>query len=524
MPRAERRQTSRMVRHWQEGGGLVNGSDSKTEEASATDVRQAPYPSWDEIPWGKVEAHVSKLQTRIARATREGRVEEARKAQRILVASLDAKLIAVRTVTSNKGKKTAGVDGQLWSTPESKVNAALRLGARGYKAKPLRRVRIPKKGKKGATRPLGIPTMYDRAMQALHALALDPVAEATADRNSFGFRKGRSAQDASQRLFLLTARRDSPNYVLEGDIKGCFDHISHEWLLANVPMDKKVLAQFLRAGFMEQGEWHETDEGTPQGGIISPILANMALDGMEDVLEGRFALGPSGRRSNGKASAHKVHLVRYADDFVVTAATPEVAREAQSLIEGFLAERGLELSREKTLITHIDKGFDFLGWNFRKFRGKLIVQPSKKSIDSFVREMHRCILRASGDMSQEDLIRMLSPKIRGFANYHRHVCASVTFHEIDHIIYIQLRRWARRKHPKKRKRWIYRKYWFRKGGDGYMFGSEKCYLPHLSWQHIVRHTALKTDMNPYLDQDYFAARKRALRKRYARSFHMPVAD
>ena len=523
MPRAERRQTSRTVRHWQEGGGLVNGNDLETDMASVTDEGPEPYSSWDSVPWGKAEAHVSKLQTRIARAMVEGRVEEARKTQRRLVASLDAKLLAVRTVTTNRGKGTPGVDGVLWKTPTAKLEAAKSLTPKGYRAKPLRRVHIPKKGKRGETRPLGIPTMYDRAMQALYALALDPIAESTADRYSFGFRKGRSAQDACERTFSLLARKTSPSYVLEGDIKGCFDHISHEWLLANVPMDKKVLAQFLRAGFMEQGEWHETDEGTPQGGIISPILANMALDGMTELLETRFMTGGSGRRGMSKARMNKVHLVRYADDFVVTAATPEVAREAQTLLESFLGERGLELSREKTLVTHIDEGFDFLGWNFRKYNGKMLTKPSKKSVGSFVRELHRCILRDSGDMSQEDLIRLLTPKIRGFANYHRHVCASETFSDIDGIIYYQLLRWACRRHPSKHRGWVHRRYWFKKGGNKYIFGTESLYLPRMVWQHIVRHIPLKTDMNPYLDTDYFAARKARLKSRYARSFHLPAA-
>jgi RNA-directed DNA polymerase len=384
-------------------------------------------------------------------------------------------------------------------------------------------VRIPKKGKRGETRPLGIPTMHDRAMQALYALALDPVAETTADRHSFGFRKGRSAQDASQQLFILLARKVSPAYVLEGDIKGCFDHISHTWLLGHVPMDRRVLAQFLKAGFMEQGKWHGTDEGTPQGGIISPILANIALDGMERMLAERFMLGKTGRRSNDKAGMNKVHLVRYADDFVVTAATPEVAAQARELVEAFLAERGLELSREKTLVTHINDGFDFLGWSFRKYRGKLLIKPSKKSIDSFVREMHRCILRESGNMGQEELIRLLTPKIRGFANYHRHTCASKAFSKIDHIIYHQLERWACRRHPKKHKGWVYSKYWSQRGGNRYMFGKAGGYLPHIAWQHIVRHTPLKTDMNPYIDQDYFARRRAHLRMKAANSFRMPAA-
>lgn len=502
----------------------MNGNDSTTEpSASVTDMEPEPYSTWDSVPWEKAEAHVSKLQTRIARATEEGRVEDARKAQRQLVASFDAKLLAVRTVTTNKGRNTPGVDGELWKTPQAKMMAAESLSPKGYRAKPLRRVRIPKKGKRGETRPLGIPTMRDRAMQALYALALDPVAETTADKCSFGFRRGRSAQDASVKLFSLLARKDSPTYVLEGDIKGCFDHISHDWLMAHVPMDKRVLAQFLRAGFMEQGEWHGTDEGTPQGGIISPILANMALDGMERMLAERFTFGRKGRRYPDKARKHKVNLVRYADDFVITAKTPEVAAEARRLVEAFLAERGLELSEEKTLVTHIDEGFDFLGWNFRKYGGKMLIKPSKKSVDAFVREMHRCILRDGKGMGPEELMRMLTPKIRGFANYHRHICASVTFSKIDYLTHSQLERWACRRHPNKRRRWVYSKYWFEKGGSKYMFGTEEHYLPHMAWQHIVRHPYLKEDMNPYLDRDYFAMRRRKLRELYAHSFHLPAA-
>ena len=500
----------------------MNGSDSITEPwASATDAEPEPYSTWDTVPWEKAEAHVSKLQTRIARATKEGRVEDARKAQRMLTASFDAKLLAVRTVTRNKGRNTPGVDGELWKTPQAKMAAAKALGPKGYRASPLRRVRIPKKGKRGETRPLGIPTMLDRAMQALHALALDPIAETTADMHSYGFRRGRSAQDASARLFLVLGRKANAKYVLEGDIKGCFDHISHGWLMAHVPMDKRVLAQFLRAGFMEQGEWHETDEGTPQGGIISPILANMALDGMEGLLRERFMTGGGGRRGMSKTRLNKVHLVRYADDFVVTAATPEVAKEAQSLIEGFLAERGLELSREKTLVTHIDKGFDFLGWNFRRYDGKLLVKPSKKAVNAFVREAHDCILRNGRGMGQEELIKRLTPKIRGFANYHRHTCASKTFAKIDHILYHQLARWARRRHPRKTKGWVYEKYWFRKGGNKYVFGNEDCYLPHMSWQHIVRHLYPAEDKNPYLDHDYFAERRLLLQRIRLGSFRTP---
>ena len=297
--------------------------------------------------------------------------------QYLLTHSYYAKVLAVRKVTTNKGENTPGVDNQLWSTPASKMRGALSLTNKGYKAKPLRRVYIEKKGKK-AKRPLGIPCMYDRAMQALYALALDPVSETTADTKSFGFRKGRSAQDACEYIFTAFSRCFSPEWVLEGDIKGCFDHISHDWLIDNIPKDKSVLKQFLKAGYIFQNELFSTDEGTPQGGIISPILANMTLDGMQKILVDHFHTNRLGKVDIRFKNAHKVNLVRYADDFIVTAATPEIAEEAKELIRDFQTARGLELSEEKTLITNINEGFDMLGWTFRKFDGKLIVKPSKK--------------------------------------------------------------------------------------------------------------------------------------------------
>ena len=298
--------------------------------------------------------------------------------QYLLTHSYYAKVLAVRKVTTNKGKKTPGVDGELWSTPVSKMRGVLTLTDKGYKAKPLRRVFIEKKGKK-AKRPLGIPCMYDRAMQALYALALDPVSETTADTKSFGFRKGRCAQDACEYIFTALSRSFSPQWVLEGDIKGCFDHISHDWLIEHIPMDKSVLKQFLKAGFIFERELFPTDEGTPQGGVISPILANMALDGMQKVLSDRFHTNRLGKVDLRFKNAHKVSLVRYADDFIVTAATKEIAEEAKEIIRDFLQTRGLELSEENMVITHIDDGFDMLGWTFRKFMGEAPPPPIKGS-------------------------------------------------------------------------------------------------------------------------------------------------
>jgi RNA-directed DNA polymerase len=254
----------------------MNGNTSTTAKAERlSDAARLAF-QWKSIEWKQAEAEVNRLQVRIAKATQEKKWNTVKRLQYLLTHSYYAKLLAVRNVTTNKGKKTPGVDKVLWNTPAQKMNAVLSLTGKSYKASPLRRVYIEKKGKK-AKRPLGIPTMFDRAMQALYALALDPVSEVTADKRSFGFRKGRCCQDACEYIFADMARAVSPEWVLEGDIKGCFDNIGHDWLIANIPMDKSVLKQFLKAGFVFKGELFPTDDGTPQGGVISPILANMAL-------------------------------------------------------------------------------------------------------------------------------------------------------------------------------------------------------------------------------------------------------
>ena len=343
------------------GGKPMNGNNSTTETPVSERLSDSKRLSmqWKTIDWKKAEQEVNRLQVRIVKATQEKKWNTVKRLQYLLTHSFYAKALAVRRVTTNKGKKTAGVDGETWSTPAMKMRAVLLLTDKGYKAKPLRRVYIEKKDKK-KKRPLGIPTMYDRAMQALYALSLEPVEETTADMKSFGFRKGRCCQDACEYIFAALSRKVSPEWVLEGDIKGCFDNISHEWLIENIPMDKSILKQFLKAGFIFKGELFPTEDGTPQGGVISPILANMALDGMQEVLINRFDLSAKGKVSAFVHNKSKVNLVRYADDFIVTAATKEIAEEAKGLIREFLKTRGLELSEEKTVITHINDGFDML--------------------------------------------------------------------------------------------------------------------------------------------------------------------
>ena len=484
----------------------MNGNNSMTAKAERLpDVKQLEK-QWKNIDWIKAEKEVNRLQIRIAKAVQEKKWNAVKRIQYLLTHSYYAKALAVRKVTTNKGKNTSGVDKELWTTAASKMRAVLTLSDKNYKAKPLRRVYIEKKGKK-AKRPLGIPCMYDRAMQALYALSLEPIAETTADTRSFGFRKGRCCQDACEYIFTNLAKSNSAEWVLEGDIKGCFDHISHEWMIANIPMDKSVLKQFLKAGFVFERELFPTEEGTPQGGVISPILANMALDGMQKALYDRFHTNRLGKDDIRFKNAHKMNFIRYADDFIVTAATKEIAEEAKQIVSQFLKGRGLELSEDKTVITHINDGFDMLGWTFRKFNGKLIVKPSKKSIKSFVASLSDTIRNHAKAWEQEVLIEKLNKQIRGWANYHQSVCASEAFAHIDYVLYELLWQWAKRRHPHKGQWWVSTRYWQRKGNRNWVFSTENKELLRVDHIPIVRHIKIRLDANPYFDTEYFAERK-----------------
>lgn len=405
---------------------------------------EAKQTHWKSIDWKRVKQQVKSLQLRIAKATRDGKHNKAKALQWLLTHSHAAKLLAVKRVTENSGKRTPGVDGVPWKTPTQKLQSALSLVRKNYKALPLRRLYIRKKN--GKKRPLGIPTMKDRAYQALHLLALEPVSETLADKGSYGFRPKRSCHDAIERCYIHLSRKDSATWILEGDIKGCFDHINHQWLLQNIPMDKKILQQWLKAGFIENKQLFPTTEGTPQGGVISPTLANMTLDGLEAAIDKAFGITI---RTDGcrKNNHHKIHLIRYADDFIVTASDKEILEnKVKPLIEDFLAQRGLQLSREKTKITHITKGFDFLGQNIRMYsRGRLLIRPSKSAIRSVIEKLKRIIVKHRGSQATV-LIRNLNLVITGWANYHKRVCSKRIFYKLDRILWRNIWNWARRRH------------------------------------------------------------------------------
>ena len=353
-------------------------------------------------------------------------------------------------------------------------------------------------------RPLGIPTMKDRAQQALHLLALDPVVETTADNNSYGFRQQRSCADAMEQCFKILSR-PNPQWILEGDIKSCFDRISHDWLLAHVAMDRAILQKWLKSGYMEKHVLHETTDGTPQGGIISPALSNCALDGWERLLKEKFPTNKPLSSFGGKFPC--VNLLRYADDFIITGRTKELLEgEIKPLAEQFLQKRGLELSPVKTVITHVEKGFDFLGQNVRKYpNGKLLIKPSKKNVKTFLGGIRKTIKAALG-MSAADVIHELNPKIRGWANYHRHVVSKRTYVRVDHEIFSSLWRWARRRHPNKNTCWRKQKYFALHRGQDWSFFGETCddegqpsqvWLRHARSTPIKRHVKVKGDANPY---------------------------
>ena len=418
--------------------------------------------------------------------------------------------VAYQRIYAKEGNMTKGSDGQTIDNMSLKRIEKLidTLKDETYQPQPSKRVYIPKKN--GKKRPLGVPTFNDKLIQEVVRMVLEAIYEGNFEYTSHGFRPNRSCHTA---LTHIQKEFNGAKWFVEGDIKGCFDHISHEWLLDNVRIDRQILRKWLKSGVVFNRLLQPTIEGTPQGGIISPTLANATLDGMERMLKEKYKAS----YVNGKLYCPKVNLVRYADDFIVTADKRKTLLEIKEMLTVFLKERGLTLSDEKTLITHISDGFDFLGFNVRKYNGTLLIKPSKKSQKRFTDKLHEVVLTKGKASSQQELIEKLNPIIKGWGNYYSHVVSKEVFCRCDHILINQLKRWSYRRHTDKSRKWIRKKYFIRKGGRNWIFGFEyvcgeikdKFTLQQLTEIPIKRHTKIRCEANPFDPSwdEYFERRK-----------------
>lgn len=437
---------------------------------------------WGTFNWKVAQRRIYKLQKRIYQAARERRISVVRKLQNTLINSFHAKMLAVRKVAQmNQGKKTAGVDGVSRLTSDQKFELALGLKL-DKKAQPAKRVWIPKPGKE-EKRPLGIPTMEDRAKQALLKMAIEPEWEAKFEDTSYGFRPGRGVHDAIDRIYNKLFK--SPSWILDADIKGCFDNINHKKLLDKAGYTGKIRQQikvWLKAGlinfseFAKEKGYNPTTKGTPQGGIISPLLANIALHGLTERLN-NYARKCGDWTGKGKMGYRDMEsalgYIRYADDFLVIHSDQTILEGTKSIVEEFLNEIGLKLHPTKTKIISSWNGVDFLGHNIRHYKtGKyrsiskrgektgytMLIKPSK-----IAEKRHYAVIRdtirANKSSSQEELIRKLSPKIRGWCNFYKYVSARETFHRLGRNTFLMLWKWAKGRHKGKGKKWIARKYW-----------------------------------------------------------------
>ena len=484
---------------------------------------------WNQLNWRKIQKAVFKLQKRIYQAYVNGDVRKGRRLQKTLVKSYYNRLLSIRKVSQdNQGKKTAGVDKVKSLTPKQRLTMAENLNP-SDKAKPIRRVWIPKPGKK-EQRPLGIPVMRDRAIQALVKIALEPEWEAKFEENSYGFRPGRGAHDAIGAIF--NAIKQKSKYVLDADIAKCFDKISHKKLLSKLntfPKLRKQIRAWLRADICDFAKHERTPshEGTPQGGVLSPLLANIALHGMEHRIK-EYAATWKGDKSGNKFS---LSLIRYADDFVIIHEKLEVIEQCQKIISDWLAEYDLEIKPEKTRIAHTLKthngekpGFNFLGFNIRQYpvgkyqsgkksNGeilgfKTLIKPSDESIKRHYDQLAE-IIGKHKSAKQDALISKLNPKIREWCNYYKTVCSKDTYSKVNHRLFWKLMRWGFRRHPKQGKRWVVDKYWKTVGNDHWVFGEKggSTLIQHPQTA-IKRHTKVRGDSSPYDgNKTYWATRK-----------------
>lgn len=456
-----------------------------------------PHTEWHAIDWRHVSAYVRSLRQAIFLAGKTEDLKKVRTLQRIMLHSFENRALAVRQVTQqNAGRKTPGVDGELALDHRQRMALVRRIEQyRQWEPLPVRRVYIPKDGEK--LRPLGLPSMTDRAIQAMVKNALEPYWEAKFEDSSYGFRPGRCCQDATERIHAVL-NKGKRSWILDADIAGAFDNICHAKLLesiGNFP-ERELIRKWLEMGYLEKGVIHETTAGVPQGGVISPVLLNIALHGMEQALGIRYRKVSEG---NIAVDSHCPALVRYADDFVVLCHTKEEAENVRATLAGWLATCGLSLSQEKTRIVHIDEGFDFLGFTIRRYPEvrkrsghKFLVRPSKEATRKLRRTL-KSLFRHLRGADLQTLLFAVNPIVRGWAAYYRGATSSRTFKSLDTYLYILQVRWVQWRHSNKSAAWKRRTYWGQyRNRNTWVFGmSKKLRMEQFTWTHIRRHTMVR---------------------------------
>lgn len=461
-----------------------------TEQKKPRTPAQKP---WDSLNWKHIGYRVRKLQKRIAKAAAEKNWKKVRTLQNLVYHSRDCRLMAVHRVTSRKTKRTPGIDNKFWHTDNERYTAAEKINPKTHTFSPLKRVYIPKDHNKTKLRPLSIPTIEDRAIQTLILIALDPVIETGADRHAYGYRKHRSAQNAIEDI-LTTFRLDTQNpWILKTDIKECFESISHQWLIDHPPIEKEILKKAISPGYIYKNKYHKTEIGLARGGIISPALTTHILTGIEPAL---------------KTNNPDIKFVRYVDDILIAGKNKQTIETAKETLQTFLNQRGLTLSEEKTAITHIKNGIDYIGWHIQKTETGLTAHPSEKFKEELIIRLQN-IIQQGAHWSREKLIQKLNSSISGWGLYHAYGTNQSSYLDLDEKLQNLLWTWAEKRHPKQTKKWIYQHYWkYNTETKKREFSSDTTHLKHFTETEINQIKSRDLSKNPYIDIEYFRAQEK----------------